>query len=51
METEKQACSLCAWRESCQKKFSVSGRDLRCPEYVKDLKINPAAPAQPQEKS
>lgn len=44
METEKQACSFCAWRETCQKKFSVSGRDVRCPEYVKDLQIKTDKP-------
>lgn len=44
METKKQACSFCAWRETCQKKFSVSGRDVRCPEYVKDLQIKAAKP-------
>ena len=33
----KEICALCAWRENCQKKFSVSGRDIRCPDYVRDL--------------
>jgi hypothetical protein len=32
-------CSICAWRATCQKKFSVSGKDLRCAEFVKDIMI------------
>ncbi len=39
MQAKKEICILCAWRETCQKKFSVSGRDVRCPEFVKDLSI------------
>jgi hypothetical protein len=35
----KDICMLCAWRENCQKKFSVSGRDVRCPDFVRDLAI------------
>jgi hypothetical protein len=37
MESKKEICILCAWRENCQKKFSISGRDMRCPDFVKDL--------------
>ncbi|MBI5055875.1 MAG: hypothetical protein HZB61_04590 [Nitrospirae bacterium] len=36
---EKTNCAICAWRETCQKKFSVSGKDIRCIDYVKDLTI------------
>ena len=32
-------CIICAWREECQKKFSVSGKDIRCTEFEKDLRI------------
>ena len=32
-------CSVCAWRADCQKKFSVSGRDMRCPDFVRDLSL------------
>jgi hypothetical protein len=32
-------CAICAWRETCQKKFSVSGKDFRCAEFVKDVMI------------
>jgi hypothetical protein len=32
-------CAVCAWRATCQKKFSISGRDMRCPDFTKDLSI------------
>lgn len=39
MSSKKEICILCAWRENCQKKFSVSGKDIRCPDFVRDLSI------------
>ncbi len=39
MKSEPEICILCAWREKCQKKFSVSGKDIRCPDFVRDLSI------------
>jgi len=42
MEPAKDSCAICAWRENCQKKFSVSGRDIRCTDFVKDLSIKEA---------
>lgn len=39
MKAKKEICVLCAWRENCNKKFSISGRDIRCPDFVKDLNI------------
>ena len=32
-------CAICAWRATCQKKFSVSGKDMRCAEFVRDVTI------------
>jgi hypothetical protein len=32
-------CAICAWRATCKKKFSVSGKDLRCAEFVRDITI------------
>jgi len=32
-------CATCAGRETCQKKFSVSGKDIRRAEFVKDALI------------
>jgi hypothetical protein len=39
MSSTKLICAICAWRATCQKKFTVSGRDLRCAEYVRDVTI------------
>ncbi len=39
MKAKKEICVLCAWRENCNKKFSISGRDIRCPDFVRDLTI------------
>jgi hypothetical protein len=32
-------CAICAWRATCQKKFSISGKDTNCPDFSKDLSI------------
>ncbi len=37
IKTEVEICSVCAWRATCQKKFSVSGKDMRCTDFVKDI--------------
>lgn len=38
VETEG-VCSVCAWRETCQKKFSLSGRDVSCADFTRDMKV------------
>lgn len=39
MTSTQLICVICAWRATCQKKFSVSGKDMRCAEFVKDFLI------------
>ncbi len=39
MSIVQDICAICAWRIACQKKFSISGRDMRCPDFVKDITI------------
>lgn len=42
MGTEKRYCSICAWRENCQKRFSVSTDTLgnvHCLDYTRDISI------------
>lgn len=29
-------CAVCAWRADCRKKFSISGRDIHCPDFSRD---------------
>jgi hypothetical protein len=46
MSSTQLICAICAWRATCQKKFTVSGRDLRCAEFVRDVTIK----EEPEEK-
>lgn len=42
MGTEKKYCSICAWRENCQKRFSVATDSFGmviCPDFTRDLSI------------
>ena len=32
-------CAICAWRGTCNKKFTVCGRDMYCPDFVRDVTI------------
>ena len=43
-------CAICAWRATCQKKFSVSGKDMRCAEFVKDVTIKEEQKEETEEK-
>ncbi|MFH1014958.1 MAG: hypothetical protein V1762_03460 [Nitrospirota bacterium] len=43
-------CAVCAWRETCQKKFSVSGKDLRCPDFARDVTIKEKTEEEKEEK-
>ncbi len=35
----KDICIVCAWRADCKKKFTVSGKDIRCPDFTRDISI------------
>jgi len=42
MGSERKYCSICAWRQNCQKRFSVvtdASGCVRCPDYSRDLAI------------
>ncbi|MCK4910456.1 MAG: hypothetical protein KAR83_02390 [Thermodesulfovibrionales bacterium] len=42
-EIYPEICVVCAWRATCQKKFSISGRDMRCPDFSRDVTLkNPS---------
>ena len=47
MKANREICVLCAWRENCNKKFSISGRDVRCSDFVDGIKE--AKPADSEE--
>jgi hypothetical protein len=38
-------CSVCAWRETCKKKFTISGRDVNCSDFTRDITIKPDSSA------
>ncbi|GBE00574.1 hypothetical protein BMS3Abin07_02629 [bacterium BMS3Abin07] len=35
----KNICAICAYRATCRKKFSISGKDINCPDFAKDVSI------------
>lgn len=39
MSSKNEICVVCAWRATCQKKYTISGRDMRCTDFVKDMLI------------
>lgn len=49
MTAERNICAVCAWRASCNKKFSVSGKEIRCVDFVRDITLG--SEEEPEEKS
>ena len=40
MENNRTICVVCAWRQTCNKKFSMDGATTtRCPEYTRDVTL------------
>jgi len=42
MSLDRKVCSICAWRENCQKRFQISTDALcnvNCPDYTRDVQI------------
>jgi len=53
MGEEKRYCSICAWRETCQKRFSISTDSrgmVNCTEFTRDLTIKDADIEEKEEK-
>lgn len=51
----KTMCAVCAWRETCAKKFSIKDSAIHCPDYVRDERLGPegetaAGPAEKHKK-
>lgn len=40
MTDEKPSCSICAYRQTCQKKFSITDPS-KCLDYTRDLRLPP----------
>jgi hypothetical protein len=44
-ENGKTLCVVCAWRPTCNKKFSMDGSTTtRCPEFTRDVTLKEPAP-------
>jgi hypothetical protein len=40
MADDRTMCVVCAWRATCNKKFSMDGATTtRCPDYTRDLTL------------
>lgn len=39
MASTNTICAICAWKGTCQKMFSMSGKDMKCADFVKDVSI------------
>lgn len=37
--SQTQFCAVCAWRETCAKKFCVPDGGARCPDFTRDISI------------
>ncbi|MGB4600614.1 MAG: hypothetical protein WBI04_11670 [Trichlorobacter sp.] len=35
----RQSCAVCAWRETCAKRFSITDGGARCPDFSRDVSI------------
>lgn len=35
----RQSCAVCAWRETCGKRFCVTDGGARCPDFSRDITI------------
>jgi hypothetical protein len=46
MDSQKTICVICAWRQACNKKFSMDGATTtRCPDYTRDVMLKTDAVA------
>lgn len=51
MAPKRDICAVCAWRGSCNKKYSVSGKGIRCTDFVRDVTIGPEEEFEKEETS
>lgn len=48
----KTICVVCAWRPTCNKKFSMDGTTTtRCPDFTRDVTLKEPAPEKEQSES
>ncbi|MBI1920961.1 MAG: hypothetical protein HYS23_07740 [Geobacter sp.] len=39
VQSKRQFCAICAWRENCAKKFCVPDGGAHCPDFSRDVTI------------
>jgi hypothetical protein len=39
MTNNIECCMVCAWRENCKKKFTISEGGLNCPDFSEDMTL------------
>lgn len=40
MNSDKTICVICAWRQTCNKKFTMDGASTtRCPDFTRDITL------------
>jgi hypothetical protein len=42
--SQPQFCAVCAWRETCAKKFCVADGGARCPDFTRDISLKADPP-------
>ncbi|MBI5249339.1 MAG: hypothetical protein HY912_07575 [Desulfomonile tiedjei] len=51
MGDDRTICIICAWRQTCNKKFSMDGATTtRCPDYTRDVTLRNPEPDQKTER-
>lgn len=52
MSDDRTICVICAWRATCNKKFSMDGSTTtRCPEFTKDVTLKASDEPREEEKA
>jgi hypothetical protein len=41
---QRHFCAVCAWRETCAKKFCVPDGGAHCPDFTRDVSLKSEAP-------
>lgn len=39
----RQSCAVCAWREHCNKRFTIIDTGTHCPDFSRDIAIRDIA--------
>jgi hypothetical protein len=52
MDDSRTLCVVCAWRQTCNKKFLMDGATTtKCPDFTRDVTLRAPEPAQVPEEA